>query len=235
MNITRKNHMKRNDTNLTMNQINLADWIKQACTDGLMLTISRPHAKANHLQVEAIHMEPIIANIVRLANQFVFGKHKRFEYLKGMVVCEHWPLFPHFHIVFQKPVQMELDAFEFKLTQLATRLDDPNFKFDVTGQCRFFDPSIHKMLTTPCYPGFVHVSRAHERLGAYLTAEHAKYFLLCERGFSLDRDRLDVFVDFHNKQPDKAKEIANAKHLFQSRRTSPVQLQMVPMAHTTNA
>lgn len=234
---------------LTINKNDLAQWIRDASVDGLMLTISRPHAKLNHLpdeeqkaaakmvmkKIEAIHMEPIVSQIVTLANQYVFGKNKHFDYLKGLVTCQHWHQFPHFHITFQKPIKMDFDVFEKKLTQLATRLDKESFTFKFKGRCRYYDPLIYKTLMRPCYPGFVHVSRGHEGLGRYLTREHAKYFILAGRDFNLDRDRLDVFVDFYNEQPNKLKEIANAKHLFLSRRTSPVQLQVDSKAHTTNA
>jgi hypothetical protein len=234
---------------LTINQSDLAQWIRDSSVDGLMLTISRPHAKLGHLpvedrnaaekvimkKIEAIHMEPVISQIVTLANQYVLGKHKHFDRLKGLVTCEHWKEFPHFHITFQKPANMDFDVFEKKLTQLAARLNHKSFVFDFRDRCRFFDPIIYRTLMRPCFPGFAFVSRAHERLGGYLTKGHAKYFILTERDFNLDRDQMDIYVDFHNKQPDQAKEIANAKHLFQSERDHPVQLQMVPMAHTTNA
>lgn len=117
---------------LTINQRDLATWIQQASNDGLMLTISRPHAKANHLAIESRHMEPIISRIVDLANRFVFGSHKRFDYLKGIIVQEGGRLFPHFHIVFQRPLKMDMDIFQHKLTQLATRLSDPAFTFDLS-------------------------------------------------------------------------------------------------------
>lgn len=215
---------------LTMNQIDLAEWIQEASRDGLMLTISRPHARADHLAIESTHMEPIISRIVGLANRFVFGKHKRFDFLKGIVVQEGGRLFPHFHIAFQKPVAMDIDTFQHKLSQLATRLCDPDFEFDLSDS--YLSKAYQRALTKPGFPTFARVSPVHERLGGYLTAECAKYFQIHDRSFNLQRDQIQIYVDFHNNQRNHSKEVAHAMQLFKSRQIDVTQM---PVATTSKS
>ncbi len=189
------NHPKR----LTINQRELANWIHEVAQEAVMLTISRPSASAQALLVQAEHMEPIVSQIIQRANGYVFGKHKRFEFLSGLVVQEGGHCFPHFHIVFQKPIRMEMDLFMKKLTQLANRISTLDFEFDLRDSR--LSSSYRAVLKRPGYPAFAHASLTHDRLGSYLTAEPAKYYELMGRDFNLERDLIDLRVDFHNTQP----------------------------------
>ncbi len=202
-------------------------------TDGMMLTISRLSARFKRLTIEDRHMEPIVSRIIELANKAVFGKHKHVEYLRGIVVSEGCQVRPHYHIVFSKPEDMDPLWLRTKLKQLEPSLCDVNFKFDLahSGFSRMFCSA----LSNPCYPDFVRFTDTHERTGDYLTKQPSRYYVLSHRGLNIKDDLHDLYVDFHNEQPNKLKEIANAKHLFLSRRTSPVQLQMDSSSHTTNA
>ena len=110
----------------------MAEWIKDVGERSLMLTVSEPHAKTHHLKLGMSDMEPIISKIIKLANNFVFGKHKHYEFLDGVIVCQHANKQPHFHIVFKKPEKIDLDVFKRRLTKVANMLCNEDFKFDLT-------------------------------------------------------------------------------------------------------
>lgn len=174
----------------------MANWIRDLGRDGVMLTISEPHAKLHHLNLEQWHMESIVDRIIELASKFVFGKHKRFEALQGIMVCENPKFRPHFHIVFKKPEGMDRAKFKDKLVKLATRLCDPDFVFN------FLDAKSPYQLTTamatPCYDTFVKVTDTHENTGKYLTKEYAHYYLLNGRKLVLKDSKIDLFVSFYS-------------------------------------
>ena len=181
-------------TRITRNE--LADWIRDTGKDSLMLTISEPHAKAHHLTLELKHMEPIVSQIVGMANRYVYGKHKHFESLKGVVVSEGGKQNPHFHIIFQKPACKDFEDFKRKLTNIATMLCDENFRFDFSES--FLPARYKKVLAQPCYSTFVKVSNAHENIGSYLSKSVAEYFLLTGREVSFEDTKINLFVDFYN-------------------------------------
>lgn len=175
----------------------MANWIRDVGTDGVMLTISEPHAKLHHLNLEQWHMEPIIDRIIELASKFVFGKHRRFEALEGLVVCENPRSRPHFHIVFKKPEAMDGVKFKNKLKKLESRLCDETFRFDLSDS--HLPAVLKEKLATPCYDKFVLVTDPHENLGSYLTKEYAHYYLLDGRKLVMNDSKMDLFVDFYNR------------------------------------
>jgi hypothetical protein len=57
--------------------------------ESLMLTISEPHIRLGRLAIEGRNLEPIINEIIRLVNRYVFGKYKKYESLNGIVIEEN--------------------------------------------------------------------------------------------------------------------------------------------------
>ena len=98
--------------NVTVTKSEMAECIKFNSVDSLMLTIAKPHAKANHLNLTVKDMEPIISKIINMANSAVFGKHKHFEFLRGIIVCESVKKEPHFHIILNKPQHLNFEKFK---------------------------------------------------------------------------------------------------------------------------
>ena len=180
----------------------MADWIREVGTDGVMLTISEPHAKLKRLNLEQRHMEPIVSRIIELANRAVFGKHKRFEALQGLMVCENPKFRPHFHIILKKPEGMDKVKFKEKLVKLAKRLCNPEFVFNFSNTSSPYQ--LTTAIATPCYEGFVKATDAHENSGNYLTKEYAHYYLLNGRGFVMKDSKIDLFVDFYDERSNQA-------------------------------
>lgn len=54
-----------------------------------MPTISEPHVRIHRLLANGNNLEPLIDQIIILINKYVFGKHKRFESLQGIVIEEN--------------------------------------------------------------------------------------------------------------------------------------------------
>lgn len=177
-------------------QEELAKWILDNSKDSLMMTISEPHAKASHLALELCHMELIISRIVNLCNKTVFGKHRHFDFLHGIVAVENIDRNPHFHIIFKKPDNKESDDFNKKLVKVADKLCSENYQFDLTKT--YLPYNIKKFLTKPCYSSFVKVTKTHENTGSYLTKSISKYVILTGRDVKLITNDLNLFVDFHN-------------------------------------
>ena len=192
--------------NIVISRDEMADWIQEVGTDGAMLTISEPHAKLHHLNLEQRHLEPLVDRIIELASKFVFGKHKRFEALQGVMVCENPKSSPHFHIVFKKPEGIDRAKFKDKLVKLESRLCNEKFRIDLSDSNL---PTVLKeQLSTPCYGDFVRVTDTHENTGSYLTKEYANYYLLDGRKLVMKDSKIDLFLDFmmgakgfHSRRP----------------------------------
>ncbi|ABB73422.1 hypothetical protein SAMN05216403_13224 [Nitrosospira multiformis ATCC 25196] len=178
-----------------INKEEVADWIREVGTNGVMLTISEPHAKLKYLNLEQAHMEPIVSRIIELASKVVYGKHKRFEALEGLVVCES-PIFrPHFHIVFKKPETIDKVKFKDKLTKLAIRLCNKKFRFDLSDSN--LPEGLKKVMAFPCYDRFVEVTNTHKNTGSYLTKEHANYYLLTGRKLVLKDSKIELSMKLY--------------------------------------
>ena len=82
----------------------LQQWIEKFNQDdSLMLTISEPHIRINRLLAQGDNLEPVIDQIIKFVNRYVFGKHKRFEFIKGLIVEENPDTQPHYHILLKRP------------------------------------------------------------------------------------------------------------------------------------
>lgn len=86
--------------------------------ESLMLTISEPHQKLSKLSLEKSNLEVIISEIINIVNRYVFGKYKRFEFLRGIIVEENIYGRPHYHILLNKPENMNFDIFLKKLRKV---------------------------------------------------------------------------------------------------------------------
>lgn len=173
----------------------LVEWIKDIGKESYMLTISKVHAKALHLKPTLKELEPIVSKIIALSNSFVFGKHKHFDCLKGVIICEHFDTEPHFHIMFQKPAKFESFEFCKKLQKVANKLCDEEFEFNFNDS--YLPSKSRYFLSQPCYPDFVKVSIFHVGLGQYLTKKiDTCYFLLSDRKVDFTRDLLNVIIDY---------------------------------------
>ena len=139
-------------------------------------------------------MEPIISKIIYMANSATFGKHKHFEFLRGMIVCENLKTQPHFHMILNRPQHLEFDKFKEKITKVSTRLCDKNFKFDLTDS--YLTSANRFFLITPCYEGFAKTTIAHDGLGKYLTKQYSQYFALQSRKVDFETSRIPVYIDF---------------------------------------
>ena len=161
--------------------------------ESLMLTISEPHIRLKKFTIEGKNLEPIINEIIRLVNGYVFGKNKHYEFLKGIVVEENKFFRPHYHIIFKKPIGMEFDSFKRKLEQIAKRLCDENFELDLSDSN--FSTRMKERLSKPCYDKFAKVTNGHGNLDGYLTKQNAFFYILQERGFKRERDILEFKVN----------------------------------------
>jgi hypothetical protein len=186
---------------IRMKSNEMAAWIQSLGTDAVMLTISKPHAMALHLKLDESHMQHLISRIITMANQRVFGKHKRFEFMRGLVAVEHSPLHPHYHIIFKRPDAMEFATFKERLSRFSDRICDPNFEFDLS------DVPLHermkKLLSRPCYPAFARLTETHGNTGGYLTKQYAaKYYMLQDRNLSISDDRVELYMDHSNREKE---------------------------------
>lgn len=164
----------------------------------LMLTISEPHARINRLLANGDNLEPVIDQIIKLINRYIFGKHKRFEALNGILIEED-PLFqPHYHILFNKPESMEFNVFKYKMEQASNRLCLDNFRLDLSDSN--LNHKIKNTLSTPCYDTFCKVTEVHENIGSYLTKSRANYYVLQGRKFSRKDDCLNLWVNYKNRR-----------------------------------
>lgn len=189
---------------ISVSKNEMAEWIREVGEHSLMLTISEPHARAHHLKLGVSEMEPIISKIIKLANSFVFSKHKHYEFLDGVIVCQHANKQPHFHIVFKKPEKIDLNVFKRKLTKVADMLCKEDFKFDLSDE--FLSSKVKLFLTFPCYNRFAKVTDTHENIGSYLTRlEHKSttmYFLLKDRKVNFKNDKIDLHINFENEKKE---------------------------------
>lgn len=184
------------EKNVVISRGKYSNWIKSLSEDSLMLTISEPHAKTKHLNLTVKDMEPILSKIIGMANSATFGKYKHFEFLRGLIVCENVDKQPHFHIVLNRPKNIEFDKFNKRITKVANKLCDKDFKFDLSES--YLPSKTRYFLSTPCYEGFAKTTVAHEGLGKYLTEEYAFYYVLEDRKVNFQKSRIPVYLDFYN-------------------------------------
>lgn len=185
-----------------INKIHIAkykiqEWIEKFDQDKvLMLSISEPHIRINRLIANGNNLEPVIDQIIKLVNRYVFGKHKKFESLNGIIVEENPIIQPHYHILFCKPDNMEFDVFKRKMEQVSIRLCSEDFKLDLRESN--LSTSIKNTLSMPCYSTYSKATEVHENIGSYLTKGLAKYYILNGRKFSRKDNDLDLWVNFKN-------------------------------------
>ena len=183
--------------NIDITKVTLKEWIGEFTKyDSLMLTISEPHARIHRLLANGNNLEPLIDQIIKLINRYIFGNHKRFESLQGIVIEEHSLFQPHYHILLKKPEFMEFDVFKYKTEQVSNRLCSENFKFDLNDSN--LSNGIKNTLSMPCYDAFSKVTEVHENIGSYLTKERANYYLLQGRKFCRKDDCLNLRVNYKN-------------------------------------
>lgn len=181
--------------NIDITKVTLREWIEELTQyNSLMLTISEPHARINRVLANGNNLEPVIDQIIKLINRYIFGKHKRFEALNGIIVEED-PLFqPHYHILFNKPESMKFNVFKYKMEQASNRLCLDIFKLDLSDSN--LNHKIKNALSTPCYDTFCKVTEVHENIGSYLTKSRANYYVLQGRKFCRKDDSLNLWVNF---------------------------------------
>ena len=186
----------------------LQQWIEKFNQDdSLMLTISEPHIRINRLLAQGDNLEPVIDQIIKFVNRYVFGKHKRFEFIKGLIVEENKFFSPHFHILFYKPESMDFNVFKYKMEQASNRLCLDNFKFDLSDSNLSND--IKNTLSSPCYNKFSKVTEIHENIGSYLTKDMANYYIINGRKFNRKNDHLELWVNFKNSKISSNRIIEN--------------------------
>ena len=175
----------------------LQQWIEELTQyNSLMLTISEPHAKIKRVLANGNNLEPVIDQIIKFVNRYVFGKHKRFEFLKGLIVEENKFFSPHFHILFYKPESMDFNVFKYKMEQASNRLCLDNFRLDLSDSN--LSSRLKDVLSMPCYDAFSKVTEVHKNIGSYLTKKRANYYLLQGRKYSRKDDCLDLRVNYKN-------------------------------------
>ena len=175
----------------------LQQWIEELTQyNSLMLTISEPHAKIKRVLANGNNLEPVIDQIIKFVNRYVFGKHKRFEFIKGLIVEENKFFSPHFHILFYKPESMDFNVFKYKMEQASNRLCLDNFRLDLSDSN--LSSRLKDVLSMPCYDAFSKVTEVHENIGSYLTKKRANYYLLQGRKYSRKDDCLDLRVNYKN-------------------------------------
>jgi hypothetical protein len=186
----------------------LQQWIEELTQyNSLMLTISEPHAKIKRVLANGNNLEPVIDQIIKFVNRYVFGKHKRFEFLKGLIVEENKFFSPHFHILFYKPESMDFNVFKYKMEQASNRLCSEDFKFDLSDSNLSND--IKNTLSSPCYNKFSKVTEIHENIGSYLTKDMANYYIINGRKFNRKNDHLELWVNFKNSKISSNRIIEN--------------------------
>lgn len=186
--------------NIEIRKAILKEWIEEFNEgNSLMLTISEPHARIHRLLAHGNNLEPVIDKIIKLINRYVFGKHKRFESLQGIVFEKDPFIQPHYHILIKRPDSMEFDVFKDKLEKVTNRLCSEDFRLDLSDST--LNPKIKNALSMPCYNSFAKVTEVHERIGSYLTKERANYYLLQGRKFSRKDDNLNLWVNYKNNNP----------------------------------
>jgi len=161
----------------------------------LMLTISEPHQKLSKLTLEKSNLEVIISDILNIVNRYVFGKNKRFEYLRGIIVEENIHGRPHYHILLHKPEKMDFDRFVIKLEKVERLLCNENSQLNLHKYS--LTASIRNLLSQPCYDSYAKVSKFHNKLASYLSKTVSNYYILQGRAFSRTNDNLDLYVDFY--------------------------------------
>lgn len=167
-------------------------WVLEISRNSLMLTISEPHAKTKKLGLTVENMQPIISKIILMSNNSVFTKHKHFDFLRGVVVCENVKKQPHFHILFKKPDEISFEKFEARLNKVANKLCNPDFKFDLSHSYLKWEAKF--LLSNPCYDKFAKVTNTHEFTGRYLTKQYAYYYVLTDRTINFLNNQLHIFV-----------------------------------------
>lgn len=174
----------------------LQQWIEELTQyNSLMLTISEPHAKIKRVLAKGNNLEPVIDQIIKFVNRYVFGKHKRFEFIKGLIVEENPDTQPHYHILLKRPESMDFNVFKYKMEQASNRLCLDNFRLDLSDSN--LSSRLKDVLSMPCYDAFSKVTEVHENIGSYLTKERANYYLLQGRKFSRRTDCLDLRVTYN--------------------------------------
>jgi len=162
----------------------------------LMLSISEPHIRIKRLIANGDNLEPVIDQIIKLVNRYVFGKHKKFESLKGIIVEENPIIQPHYHFLLCKPDYMEFNVFKRKMEQVSTRLCSEDFKLDLRDSN--LSNSLKNTLSTPCYNTYSKATEIHENIGSYLTKGIANYYILDGRKFSRKDECLNLWVSYGN-------------------------------------
>lgn len=185
--------------NIEIPKVTLREWIEELTQyNSLMLTISEPHARINRFLANGNNLEPVIDQIIKLINRYIFGKHKRFDSLMGIVIEENPLSQPHYHILFNKPESMDFNVFKYKMEQASNRLCLDNFRLDLSDSN--LSSKLKDVLSTPCYDTFCKVTEVHDNIGSYLTKERANYYLLQGRKFSRRTDCLDLRVNYKNSR-----------------------------------
>ena len=178
--------------NQPVSKKDFSKWILEIAENCLMLTISEPHAKTKKLGLTVENMQPIISKIISMSNNSVFTKHKHFDFLRGVVVCENVKKQPHFHILFKRPDEISFEKFEGRLNKVANKLCNSDFKFDLSDS--FLNWEARTLLSNPCYDKFAKVSNTHEFTGKYLTKQYAYYYVLTDRTIKFLDNQLYIFV-----------------------------------------
>ena len=114
------------DININGNEVEeWIDTIVKSPEESMMVTVSKPHARCCNYNLSSSSLEPIIQRIIKLSNKNVFGKNKKFEALKGIVIEETEDGgIPHYHIVFQRPVNIDYETFKYRLKKIVRLLND---------------------------------------------------------------------------------------------------------------
>lgn len=171
-------------------------WINQFFDkELLMLTISEPHQKLSKLTSEKSNLEVIISEIINIVNRYVFGKNKRFEYIRGIIVEENIHGRPHYHILLLKPEEMDFERFKNKLEKVERLLCNENSQLNLNKYS--LTTSIRNLLSQPCYDSFAKVSKFHNKLASYLSKTVSNYYILQGRAFNRTNDNLNLYVDFY--------------------------------------
>ena len=182
---------------LRINKSQIIKWLnKYDKNDLLMLTISEPHARINRSLAHGDNLEPVIDQIIKFINGYVFGKHKKFVSLNGIVIEENPLIRPHYHILLIRPESMEFNVFKYKMERASNRLCSENFKFDLSDSNLNY--KIKNAFSMPGYDTFCKVTEVHENIGSYLTKSRANYYVLQGRKFSRKDDCLDLRVNYKN-------------------------------------
>lgn len=187
------------NNHIQIEKYKLQQWIEELTQyNSLMLTISEPHAKIKRVLANGNNLEPVIDQIIKFVNRYVFGKHKRFEFIKGLIVEENPDTQPHYHILLKRPESMDFNVFKYKMEQASNRLCLDNFRLDLSDSNLSND--IKNTLSAPCYNNFSKVTEIHENIGSYLTKDMANYYIINGRKFSRRNDHLDLWVCFYRNR-----------------------------------